>query len=88
MKSIRAIKDNNEQSARHQLIEELFNDFYSGRHRIYWMNFIRGIFFGLGSVVGGTIIVAVIVWSLSQFTNIFPDASDYINQITNSIQRK
>ncbi len=88
MKTIKAIKDDNERSARHQLIEELFNDFYSSRRRIYWMNFIRGISFGFGSVIGGTIVVAVIVWFLSQFTNIFPETGTYVNQITNSIQQK
>ncbi len=88
MKTIKAIKDDNERSARHQLIEELFNDFYSSRRRIYWMNFIRGVFFGLGSIIGGTIVVAIIVWFLSQFTNIFPETGAYVNQITNSIQQK
>lgn len=86
MKTTKAIKDNNERLARHQLIEELFYDFYSSRHKIYWMNFIRGISFGLGSVIGGTIMVAILVWFLSQFTNIFPATGNYINQITESIQ--
>lgn len=34
------------------------------------MNFVRGIFFGLGSVLGGTVVVALIVWAMSFFVNI------------------
>ncbi|MEI6053962.1 MAG: DUF5665 domain-containing protein [Candidatus Saccharibacteria bacterium] len=81
------IKDKNEKFARHQLIEELFYDLYENRRRIYWMNFLRGLFFGLGTLVGGTLIVAIAIWALSQFTNIFPSTSDYIKNITESFQK-
>lgn len=56
--------------ARRSLLEELFNDFYDDRRNIYKMNFFRGIFFGLGSVLGGTVIVALVVWLLSFFVQI------------------
>jgi hypothetical protein len=56
--------------ARRAVIEELFNDMYEDRRNIYLMNFIRGIFFGLGSVLGGTIVIAFIVWILSFFVQI------------------
>jgi len=52
-------------------LEDLFQDYYAQRRRVYKMNFIRGIFFGLGSVLGGTIVVAIIIWTLSFFVN-FP----------------
>jgi len=87
MKMVKSIKDKNEQAARHQLIEELFYDFHSSRRQVYWTNFVRGIFFGLGTLIGGTIIVAIAVWVLSQFTNIFPSTGDYIKTITNTIQK-
>jgi len=87
MKIVESIKGKNEQTARRQLIEELFYDFHTSRRQVYWINFIRGIFFGLGTLIGGTIIVAITVWILSQFTNIFPSTGDYIETITNSIQK-
>jgi len=84
---VEEVKDNNEKFARHQLIEELFYDLYDNRRRIYWINFIRGLFFGLGTLVGGSLIVGIAIWALSQFTNIFPSTSDYLNKVTESIQK-
>jgi len=56
--------------ARRALLEELFNDFYDDRRNIYKMNFFRGVFFGLGSVLGATVVVALVVWILSFFVQI------------------
>lgn len=56
--------------ARRALLEELFNDLYNDRRNIYIMNFIRGIFFGFGTFLGGTIVVALVVWILSFFVQI------------------
>ena len=71
--------------ARRTLLEELFNDFYDDRRNIYKMNFFRGIFFGLGTVIGGTIIVALIVWGLSFFVNI-PGVGDAAQKATESLE--
>ena len=57
-------------AARRTIIEEMFNDFYDDRRNIYRMNFFRGIFFGLGSVLGGTVVVAIVVWILSFFVQL------------------
>lgn len=50
-------------------MEELFYDFHRNRKQVYMMNFVRGIFFGLGSVLGGTVVVALIVWLLALFSD-------------------
>ena len=63
-------KHNERMNARRSMMEELFNDYYDDRRNVYKMNFFRGIFFGLGTVIGGTIIVAAIVWGLSFFVDI------------------
>lgn len=49
------------------ILEELFNDFHRNRKDIYVMNLVRGIFFGFGSVIGGTLVIALLVWILSLF---------------------
>jgi hypothetical protein len=46
-------------------LEELFEDYHQRRHEIYVMNLIRGIFFGFGGVIGGTIVVALLLALLS-----------------------
>ncbi|MEK7621188.1 MAG: DUF5665 domain-containing protein [Patescibacteria group bacterium] len=53
--------------AQSELLEQLFNDHYKYRWRVYKMNFVRGIFFGLGSVIGATIIVSLLIWTLAFF---------------------
>jgi hypothetical protein len=71
--------------AQKTLLEELFNDFYRERRKIYKVNFFRGIFFGLGSVLGGTIVLALLVWILSLFVN-FPLIGDFFEQTQNTLR--
>lgn len=64
------VKEDNEKGSRQAFVEELFYDFNRSRVDVYKMNFIRGIFFGLGSVIGGTVIIAIIAWVMSLFVQI------------------
>lgn len=82
------LRNDNERGARENLIEDLFYDFHRSRAQVYKMNFIRGIFFGLGSVLGGTIVVAVLVWLLGAFINVFPPLADFINGVIDAVQRR
>ena len=84
-KMTQKVKDGNERGARESLLEDLFYDFNRNRVQIYKMNFVRGIFFGLGSVLGGTVIVALVVWLLSFFVNI-PGIGNQIQNVEHSIQ--
>lgn len=72
-------------SARRTVIEELFNDYYNDRRNIYRVNFFRGIFFGLGSVLGATVVVAFIVWLLSFLVGL-PGIGNTIEQAQKSIE--
>lgn len=81
-------KENNENAARKNVIEELFYDFNKSRAQIYKMNFIRGLFFGLGSVLGGTIVVALLIWILSLFAGFFPPLENFFDGVTDTIQAK
>lgn len=79
------IKTDNERGARQSLIEDLFYDFHRNRVQVYWMNFVRGIFFGLGSVLGGTVLIALVVWLLS-FAVDWPWVGDTVEQVQDSLQ--
>ena len=83
MSIFRSIKSEGERAARRQLMEELFYDFHRDKFQIFFLNFIRGIFFGFGTVLGGTVLVALVVWILGQFFGWFP----YIHQVIEAIQR-
>ena len=82
----RKIRDDNERGARQGVLEELFNDFNRNRFTIYKFNFFRGIFFGLGSVLGGTVVLALLVWLLNLTGNLVPGIADFVNQVVDSIQ--
>lgn len=78
---------NAEQDARRAVIEDLFYDFNRSQTQIYKVNFLRGVFFGFGTVLGGTIIIALIIAILGQFAQWFPTISVPVNIITNSLQK-
>lgn len=71
------VRDSQEKGSREKLIEELFNDFNRSRFQIYKMNFVRGIFFGLGSVLGGTVVIAIIITMLSVLGQQIPFLRDF-----------
>lgn len=82
------IASDNERGARQSLIEDLFYDFHRSRKEVYTMNFVRGIFFGLGSVLGGTVVIAFIIWILSTTGDIFPPLADFINNIITAMEQR
>lgn len=83
-----AVEKRTERAARRRLFEEFFYDMYQSRHRVYWMNFWRGIFFGFGTILGGTVVVAVLIWGLSQLVGWLPISGDYIQQVIDAIRQK
>lgn len=79
------IKHDQTMGARRTVIEEMFNDYYKDRRNIYKVNFFRGIFFGFGSVLGATVVVALVVWVLSFFVQI-PGIGDAAQQAQDSLE--
>lgn len=49
---------------------EYFVSYVSSPWRIIWINFVAGVFRGLGAVIGASIVIAVIIWLLGLFTQI------------------
>lgn len=84
-KVTKKLKKDNEDGARKAILEDLFYDFNRSRAEVYKMNFIRGIFMGVGTVIGGTVVIALIVWILGFFVNI-PGIGDGADQLQQTIQ--
>lgn len=76
-----------ELGARRAVLEDLFYDFNKSRAQIYKMNFFRGLFFGLGSVLGATIVVAFVIWLLSLLTDIPGGFGDFIQYVVDTVQK-
>lgn len=78
---VHKLADDQVKGAPRTLLEDLFEDYYAHRHQLYLMNLIRGVFFGFGSVLGGTIVVALLLWLLSIFHYV-----PFLNDITDAAQ--
>ena len=76
-----------ENGSRRDIMEQMFYDFNKSRVQVYWANFFRGIFFGVGSVLGGTVVVALIVSILSLFADIPGVFGDFIQYIVTIVHQ-
>ena len=90
LQELRAKKLRSDQlSAEEAVLDDLFFDLYKGRGRVYRMNFVRGVFFGLGSVLGGTIFIAAGVAVLTWISHVAPgELSGFFQWIVDTISKK
>ena len=86
-KAVKRIKDDNEKGARADLLQELFNDVNRSKAQIYQINFVRGIFFGFGSIIGGTFVVALIVALLNLLVDLPGGVGGFIQYIVDTVRR-
>ena len=70
------------------MIEELFYDLHRSRKQVYWMNFVRGFFFGVGSIIGGTIVVALAVTVLSSLVDLPGGVGEFIEYIVDIVRNR
>ncbi|MEK9642925.1 MAG: DUF5665 domain-containing protein [Paracoccaceae bacterium] len=59
---------------------------YSSSRRIIWTNFLRGLAFGLGSVIGASILVYITVQVLAQIEFI-PILGDWALRLISEIEK-
>lgn len=81
-----SMKAGNERGARTSVIEDLFYDFNRSRVQVYKMNFVRGILFGAGSVIGGTVVIALLIWVLALLGSVIPPLGDFFEGVSNTLQ--
>lgn len=84
--TVKSIAESEQKGAQEVMMEEIFHDMYHERKRIYKVNFFRGIFFGVGSAIGGTLVLATLLWLLSLFVN-FPVVGDFFKNAQDSIEQ-
>lgn len=53
-----------------QMLVNIYESGYLDRNKAYKTSFIKGVVGGVGSVIGATLVVALIVWVLSLFNNV------------------
>jgi len=84
-KALAKAKKENELGARRAVLEDLFYDFHRSRAQVFKMNFLRGIFFGVGSVLGGTVVVALVLWLLSLLVDLPGGIGDFVQYIVDIV---
>ena len=63
-------------------IEEVVISGYVGKRRLFFVNILRGVAFGLGSALGATALLVVIIYSLSLFSEV-----PFIGRLAESLQQ-
>lgn len=71
---------------KYAVVEDLFNNYSVNTGRIYRINFLRGLFFGAGSVIGGTAGIAFLVWFLSFFVD-WPVLGEAVERFLQALSR-
>jgi len=79
-------KENLTNAIRDLLDHKLLRD-YSSTWRLLWLNFLRGLAFGLGSVIGATILVYLTIQILAQIEFI-PILGEWAVQLIEQIETK
>ncbi len=57
---------------------------HSSWARIMFFNLVRGMMVGLGTVIGATILLSIVIWSLSQI-EFLPIIGDWATQIIDQV---
>ncbi|MEZ5537115.1 MAG: DUF5665 domain-containing protein [Thiolinea sp.] len=63
---------------------EDFVNYVSNPWRVMWTNFVAGVFRGLGAVVGASVVIALLVWTLSLFVST-PLVGQYFENMRDSV---
>ena len=63
---------------------EYFIQYVSSPWRIIWVNFLAGVFRGLGALIGASIVLALVIWVLSKLVNI-PLVGEYAKEIKSTV---
>lgn len=87
-KIISKIRKDNENGSRKSILEDLFYDFNKSRVQVYRTNFFRGMSFGVGSVLGGTIVVALAIWLLSSLVDLPGGVGDFIQYVVDIVKNR
>lgn len=77
------LKQNREEVSR--ALEILFARGYISRRHLYYENFLRGIFFSIGGIIGATIFIALLVWLLSLFDQV-PLIGPFVDKTRQTIE--
>ncbi len=68
-------------------LQTFYKTGYISKGQAFFFSFLNGVFSGFGAVVGGTLVVALLLWALSNFKEI-PFIGPISDAVRSSIQSK
>ncbi len=63
---------------------DVYESGYINRKRMYYASFVKGILLGFGGVVGATVVVGLLLWGLSLFSEV-PFIGDIAKNLESTI---
>jgi hypothetical protein len=79
------LKQNHDEVAK--ALEILFATDYIDKKKLYISNFVRGMLFSAGGIIGATLVIALLIWLLSLFGHI-PLVGPLFDNTKQTIQQK
>ncbi len=67
------------------MLISIYESGYLNQKQAFKFSFIKGVLAGFGGVLGATILVALLLWALSLFSNV-PFIGQIAENVTNTIQ--
>lgn len=67
--------------------EALFDSVRPDRGTFYRAAFLKGVLGGVGGVIGATVVIALLIWTLSLFDSV-PLIGDFVESIRDTLQKK
>lgn len=74
--------------AQRQFTDKLLLEAYGRKRKLLKLSFWQGVTFGLGSAIGGTLVLALLIWLLARVVDWFPILGDLINKIIEHTARR
>lgn len=69
-----------------RVVAAVYETGYLDARKSYRQSFVKGMFQGLGGVVGATVLVAVLVWVLSLFGEV-PLIGRFVENVENTVEQ-
>lgn len=70
-----------------RIVAAIYETGYLNKAQSFKMSFVKGMFQGFGGVIGATILVALLLWTLSFFDEL-PFLGDLVNTVETTVQQK